>query len=132
MTNEANSTAVQVPEKTSNGAATERGVAGGRGNTDLTVFVSNLPFNVTADELREKFKHVSLYVSLLPLVCVIVTPCVCHYCPSCVSMLPCIPLCIIRMVVIGYSVVILLISDWLISTSGVELVSLAMWNFSLK
>ena len=100
MTNEANSTTVEAAGKASDGAATERGVDGGRGNTDYTVFVSNLPFNATADELREKFKHVSLNItivcqyhpscmSLLPLVCV----CHCYplcmsFYPSCVSMLP--------------------------------------------
>ena len=88
--------AVEAAEKVSNNGSTERGVAGGRGNPDFTAFVSNLPFNITADELREKFKHVSfsmchcypLYMSLLPLLCVIVTPSVCHYHPFCVLLSP--------------------------------------------
>lgn len=50
---------VEVAEEASNGASTERGVASGRGNIEFTAFVSNLPFNVTVDELKEKFKHVS-------------------------------------------------------------------------
>ena len=81
-----------VEKKASNDSSAEMGVAGGRGNADFTAFVSNLPFNITVDELREKFKHVSFChlfcVSLLPLLCVIVTPSVCHYHPFCMSLLP--------------------------------------------
>jgi len=112
MTNEANSTAVEAAENASDGAATERGVAGGRGNAGYTVFVSNLPFNVTADELREKFKHVSLYVSPLPLVCVmftplmyhyyILTPCVCHFHPSCMLLLPLVSVNVTPLVCLYY------------------------------
>ena len=78
--------AVEAAEKASNNDAAERGGAGGRGNADFTAFVSNLPFNITADELREKFKHVSFSVSLSPLLCAIVSPSVCHHHPYCVSL----------------------------------------------
>lgn len=47
-------------------------LASERGNTEFTTFLNDLPFNITVDELREKFKRVS--VSLLPLMCVTVYP----------------------------------------------------------
>ena len=70
---------MEAAEKASNGNVAERGMATGRGSTEFTAFVSNLPFNVTVDELREKFKHVSysMYMSLLPSQYVIVTLSVC-------------------------------------------------------
>ena len=105
--------AVEAAEKASNDDSTERGGAGERGNADFTAFVSNLPFNVTADELREKFKHVSFSM--------------CHCHPFRLLLLP-----LVCHLYTGYSVVILLISDWLRSTSEDELVSLAMWSFSLR
>lgn len=74
MANEASSVAVEAAEKASNGISAERGVASGRSNVEFTAFVSNLPFNVTVDELREKFKHVSYSMSLLPLLYVTITP----------------------------------------------------------
>lgn len=73
--------ALEAAEKGSNNDSAERGGAGGRGNADFTAFVSNLPFNITADELREKFKHVSFSV--------------CHFYPFCVSLSPllCVTVC---------------------------------------
>ena len=74
MANEASSVAVEAAEKASNGISAERGVASGRSNVEFTAFVSNLPFTVTVDELREKFKHVSCSMSLLRLLYVTITP----------------------------------------------------------
>jgi len=65
--------AAAKPETANDVAGEERGGAGGRGNAEYTAFVSNLPFNITVEDLREKFKHVR--------------GCICMY-----SMLP-IPLC---------------------------------------
>jgi len=39
-------------------AGEERGGAGGKGNAEYTAFVSNLPFNITVEDQREKFIHV--------------------------------------------------------------------------
>ena len=46
------------PEPANDAAGEERGGAGERGNAEHTAFVSNLPFNITMEDLREKFKHV--------------------------------------------------------------------------
>ena len=125
-------------------------MASGRSNTEFTAFVSNLPFNVSEDELREKFKHVryvlfcrchSLYVILTLSLChsyplfMSFLSSLCNCYPPCVSLLA--PLChhhfflIISfyhyvLVVIGYSVGILLISDWLKNIFEDEHVSLLM------
>ncbi|XP_065900977.1 squamous cell carcinoma antigen recognized by T-cells 3-like [Dysidea avara] len=45
------------PEPANDAAGEERGGAGERGNAEHTAFVSNLPFNITMEDLREKFKH---------------------------------------------------------------------------
>lgn len=96
--------AVEAADKaSSNSSAAERGVASGRSSTEFTAFVSNLPFNISVDELREKFKHVSNVHVLCS------TP---H--------------------TSDYSVVILLTFDWLKSIFADEHVNLLMWNFSLR
>jgi len=70
-------------------AGEERGGASGRNNAEYTAFVSNLPFNIIVEDLREKFKHVCTYMSAFycmtlcnshpsPQVCC----CVCVFCPS--------------------------------------------------
>ena len=64
-------------------------MASERHNAEFTAFVSNLPFNVSVDELREKFKHVScslchshpLFMSLSPSHYVTVTCSLCHCYP---------------------------------------------------
>ena len=96
-------------------------------------------------------QNFALYgMSLLSCLYAIVTLLVCHCYLVCLSLLVTLSVChcyplytyIIVMytllpyqyalVVIGYSVVILLISDWLKNTSEGEHVSLVMWSFSLR
>ena len=75
-----------------------------------------------------------LSMSLLPCLSIIVSN------PLGMSLLPSLYVIVMytllpyqyALVVIGYSVVILLISDWLKNTSEDEHVSLVMWSFSLR
>ena len=117
----AKSVAVETVEKPSDGTLTEKGVVGGRGSAEFTAF-----------ELKEKFKHVSCFMSSLTLSMLCLPP-VCHHYPSlCHCYLLCFIVTGITLVAIGYSVVILLTSDWLKNIFEDEHVNLLMLSFNLR
>ena len=77
------------PEAANDVAGEERGEAGGRGNAEYTAFVSNLPFNITVEDLREKFKHVRGCICTVCFLCDTVLDVVHHISNLCdVSFLP--------------------------------------------